>query len=188
MLGIDPRGFALDAAPVLTTERLTLRPFASGDVKELHELFVDPDVRRYLLDDTVVSREWVEEEVVSSKARFAENGCGLWTLAERSREGIVGFVGFRPFFDPPELQLLYGLLPALWGRGLATEAASAAIDYAFGVLGLDEVRAATDAPNVASIAVLERLGMRAWRRTADDSGHGTVFFQLSASAWLGRSR
>ena len=43
--------------------------------------------------------------------------------------GLVGFVGFRPFFDPPELQLLYGLLPAYWGRGLATEPAGAPMRY-----------------------------------------------------------
>jgi RimJ/RimL family protein N-acetyltransferase len=182
---LQSRDLAVEA-PVITTERLTLRPFAPGDVDELHELFTDADVRRHLLDDTVVSREWVEEEVVSSQARFAESGCGLWTLTERVREGIAGFVGFRPFFDPPELQLLYGLLPSCWGRGFATEACEAAIDYAFGVLGLEDVRAATDAPNSASIAVLERLGMRERRRTTHGT-HATVFFHVLSSEWLGSS-
>jgi RimJ/RimL family protein N-acetyltransferase len=172
-------------APVITTERLTLSPFAPEDVDELHELFTDADVRRHLLDDAVVSREWVEEEILGSQARFLESGCGLWTLSDRAHDGIVGFAGFRPFFDPPELQLLYGLLPSQWGRGLATEAAAAAIDYAFGVLGLEEVRAATDVPNTASIAVLERLGMRERRRTADGA-RGTVFFHLLAREWLER--
>jgi ribosomal-protein-alanine N-acetyltransferase len=171
-------------APVITTQRLTLRPFAPADALELHDLFTDEDVRRHLLDDTVVSREWVEEEIVSSQARFLESGCGLWTIADLGRDGIVGFVGFRPFFDPPELQLLYGLLPSHWGRGFATEAAAAALDYAFGVLALEEVRAATDVPNTASVAVLHRLGMRERRRT-DDGVAGTVFFQLLASEWRG---
>ena len=171
-------------APVLETTRLTLRPFAPEDVDELHALFTDADVRRHLLDDTVVSREWLEEEVTSSQARFAESGSGLWTLIERAGEAIVGFVGFRPFFDPPELQLLYGLLPSHWGRGFATEACEAAIDYVFGVLDFEDVRAATDVPNRASIAVLERLGMRERRRTTDGK-HGTVFFQLLSSEWSG---
>jgi RimJ/RimL family protein N-acetyltransferase len=173
-------------APVITTERLTLRPFAPDDLVELHELLTDADVRRHLLDDTVVSREWVEEEIVSSQARFVESGCGLWTLGDRARDGIIGFVGFRPFFDPPELQLLYGLHPSHWGRGFATEAAGAALDYAFGVLGLEEVRAATDVPNTASVAVLERLGMTERSRTADGPS-GTRFFRLLASEWPGRT-
>jgi RimJ/RimL family protein N-acetyltransferase len=181
---VDASKLAVEA-PVLSTERLTLRPFAPENVDDLHELLTDVDVRRHLLDDVVVSREWVEEEILSSQARFVESGCGLWTLEERSRDSLVGFVGFRPFFDPPELQLLYGLLPSHWGRGLATEAAAAAVDYAFGVLGLDEVRAATDAPNTASIAVLQRLGMRERHRTEDGEG-GTVFFHLLANDWLGR--
>jgi RimJ/RimL family protein N-acetyltransferase len=180
---LESRDLAVEA-PVITTERLTLRPFAAEDVDELLDLFIDADVRRHLLDDMVVSREWVEEEVSSSQARFTESGCGLWTLTETSGESIVGFVGFRPFFDPPELQLLYGLLPSYWGRGFATEACEAAIDYAFGVLGLEDVRAATDAPNSASIAVLERLGMRERRRTTEGT-RGTVFFQVLSSEWLG---
>jgi RimJ/RimL family protein N-acetyltransferase len=185
MLHVDALRLGAEA-PVFTTERLTLRPFAAEDVDDLHDLFTDADVRRHLLDDTVVSREWVEEEIVSSQARFVESGCGLWTIADQGRDGIVGFVGFRPFFDPPELQLLYGLLPSHWGRGFATEAAAAALDYAFGVLGLEEVRAATDVPNTSSVAVLRRLGMRERRRTADGVD-GTVFFQLFASEWPGQA-
>jgi [ribosomal protein S5]-alanine N-acetyltransferase len=184
---MDAPGFAVDA-PVITTERLTLNPLASGDLDELHALFTDADVRRHLLDDTIVSREWVEGEIASSQARFAESGCGLWTLTERGLAGMVGFVGFRPFFDPPELQLLYGLLPSCWGRGYATEAAGAAIEYAFRVLGLEEVHAATDAPNAASIAVLRRLGMRDRPLASAGSSGGTLFFRLGASEWVSGAR
>jgi len=162
--------------PTLLTHRLELRPFAPEDVEELLDLFTDVDVRRYLLDDQVVTRDWVQAEVTASVERFASGSAGLWALRERGSAAIVGFAGFRPFFDPPELQLLYGLLPAYWGRGLATAAARAAIEHAFGTLGLDEVRAATDLPNSASIAVLERLDFVEWRRT-DDGGHGTIFFR-----------
>jgi ribosomal-protein-alanine N-acetyltransferase len=173
-------------APVLDTARLTLRPFAGEDVGELHLLFIQADVRRYLLDDMVVSREWVEDEVAASRARFAEIGCGLWTLTEHDRTEIVGFVGFRPFFDPPELQLLYGLLPSYWGRGYATEAAEAAIAHAIHALGMDEIRAATDASNSASIAVLNRLGLRE-RSRSSHGARATVFFDLAASDWRERS-
>lgn len=131
-------------APVLRTSRLVLRAFAAADIEDLLALFRDPHVRRWLLDDDLVTKEWVESEIAESDARFRSRGCGLWALTEGAHDPIIGFVGFRPFFDPPELQLLYGLLPSHWGRGLATEAALAAIDYAFDVLGFDGVRAATD--------------------------------------------
>lgn len=167
---------------LLRTERLELDPFASHDLDALHALFTAPEVRRYLLDDEVVSRDWVEEEIAQSQARFEAGEGGLWSVHERGSSDIVGFVGFRPFFEPPELQLLYGFLPACWGRGLATEAATAAVDHAFAVLGFREVRAATDVPNTASIAVLERLGMTECDRT-EEGPAGTVFFCLDAEDW-----
>ena len=132
-----------------------------------------------------MSREWIEAEVASSQARFAARSCGLWTLTEHGHAKIVGFVGFRPFFDPPEQQLLYGLLPSYWRRGYATEAASAALDYAFGVLGLEDMRAASDGPNKASIAVLRRLGMKELHTAhgPPDRSTSTVFFGVRASEW-----
>ena len=176
------------AGPNLLTERLSLSPFEDVDVSELHELFVGAEMRRYLLDDTVVPRAWVEEEVAGSRARFAQDTtCGLWSCRLGEAADIVGFVGFRPFFEPPELQLLYGFTPAVWGRGLATEAAAAAIAYGFDALGFDEVRAATDTPNAASIAVLRRLGMQERRRSTEGE-HGTLFFRVSAGEWEGTGR
>jgi len=170
------------AARTLSTERLELRPWKADDGDELHALFADPGVRLWLLDDQVMPREWVDDEIAASTARFAEGTCGLWALREEPSGAIVGFAGFRPFWEPPELELLYGLHPSRWGRGYATEAARAALDYAFGSLELPEVRAATDVPNTASIAVLTRLGFHEWKRT-DHGPQGTIRFELSVGRW-----
>jgi hypothetical protein len=83
---------------------------------------------------------------------------GIWAVREIGSRPIAGFVGYRHFFEPPDLQLLYGFLPAYWRRGLAVEAARAAIRYGFEELGLPEIHAAADAPNEASARVLVRLG------------------------------
>ena len=131
--------------------------------------FRDADVRRYLLDGKSVSAEWVTAEIRASERRFGSGGGGLWALRPRSDPTVIGFVGFRAFFEPPEPQLLYGLLPAYWGQGLATEAAAAACRFAFETLGWTEARAAIDVPNVASGAVLERLRLPA--RTYDGGRH-----------------
>ena len=161
----------------LRTERLELRPFAANEADELLALFNDPDVGRWLLDGERVPRPWVDEEIGASERRFRENGCGLWAVRVLGAPDIIGFAGFRPFFEPPELQLLYGLLPAWWGRGVAREAASRVIEHCFGELGLTEVVAATDRPNAASVRVLEALGFQRWKET-DDGPAGTLFFRL----------
>jgi [ribosomal protein S5]-alanine N-acetyltransferase len=183
---------------VLYTERLELSPFTAADADELVALFNDPDVGRWLLDGESVSRAWVEEEIAASERRFREGRCGLWALRElggggahdardtpRPRPldrapatGIVGFAGFRPFFEPPELQLLYGLLPGWWGRGLAREAAARVIGHARSELGLREILAATDRPNHASSRVLEKLGFVLWKGS-DDGPAGTLFYRLT---------
>lgn len=166
----------------LFSARAVLRPFAEVDAPELHALFRDPAVRRYLLDDALVPAEWVTEEIESSSKRFAATGAGLWSVRLSGEDRIVGFVGFREFFDPPQLQLLYGLLPEYWGRGLATEVASLICAEAFCSLGFAQVAAATDRPNFASSRVLERLGMELVLSSSDGVS-GTLFYLLKREQW-----
>jgi ribosomal-protein-alanine N-acetyltransferase len=167
---------------VIATERTLLRPFAASDAEDLLTLFRDPDVRRYLLDDVLISASWMHDEIVASDTRFAHAGTGLWSIRLAGDTSIIGFVGFRTFFDPPELQLLYGLLPGYWGRGLATEAAARICHRAFQELGFFEITAAIDIPNQASARVLRRLGMRQVR-TSNDGAAGTAFFAVSRDYW-----
>lgn len=133
-------------------------PVSEGDADSLLSVFQDPAVRRYLLDDSLVSLEWLRNEIASSDERFAGIGAGLWAIRFLDATAVIGFVGFRDFFDPPRLRLLYGLLPEYWGRGLATEAAKRLCDHAFSELGFARIEAAMDSPNTASIAVAGRLG------------------------------
>jgi RimJ/RimL family protein N-acetyltransferase len=171
----------------LETDRLILMPLEGTDVPDFHRILAEPDVRRFLLDDLLVSREWVEEEVRRSHERFERDGCGLWAVRLRGDERLIGFSGYRSFFDPPELQLLYGLDPRSWGQGIATEAARAVLRHGIDCLGLEEVRAATDRPNHASIAVLARLGMRLEREAVED-GRDTLFYVFDRHSHSGSSR
>ena len=123
----------------LESDRLSLQPFAPADRHELVALFNHPGVRRYLLDDELVSIEWVDEMIQKSLQLFTSAGCGLWAARPKGLTDIIGFAGFGNLYEPPELQLLYGLHPANWGKGLATEAARAVVGYAFDDLGFDEI-------------------------------------------------
>ncbi|MDH3599222.1 MAG: GNAT family N-acetyltransferase [Candidatus Tectomicrobia bacterium] len=151
---------------IVKTARLVLRPVHSLEAAELHALLVNEEVRRYLTDGAIVSREWVEGVIRDSDASFTERGLGLWSAREHGTTSIIGLTGFRDFYDPPVFELLYALRPSHWRRGFATEMAQAAIDHAFTHTRLTEVRASTDEPNQASIRVIERLGMRSYGRTS----------------------
>lgn len=144
----------------LETPRLRLRPFTLDDVATLHAIWSDPDVRRYLWDDVVISRATAQEVVEASIRSFATSRFGFWCLEPKGESRVIGFCGLRPFNDPPEIELLYGLLRECWGRGLATEASREVLRYGFEELSLPHVYAGADPPNAPSFRVMERLGMR----------------------------
>ena len=75
------------------------------------------------MDGERVEQEWVDKEIAGSRERFDSLGCGLWSVRKHEEAGIIGIVGYRHFFEPPELQLLYAFLPKAWGAGFASEAA-----------------------------------------------------------------
>lgn len=166
----------------LQSRRTDLQPFSSDDAEALLSLFRDALVRRYLLDDALVSEEWVRDEIATSKARFEASGAGLWCVRRTGDEHVIGFAGFREFFEPPRLQLLYGLHPDTWGEGLATEVAETICRHAFLTLDFERIEAATDVPNHRSVRVLERLGMHLERRS-DEGDAGTLFYVLDRAAW-----
>ena len=138
---------------MLETGRLLLIPFDREHVPFLHRLWTDPEVRRYLWDDRIISADEAAEVVEASLQSH-----GMWVLRRKDSGEDVGFCGLREFDDPPQVEILYALFPEHWHQGLATEASREVLRYAFG-LGLDRVYAGADPPNETSFRVMERLGM-----------------------------
>lgn len=161
----------------LETSRLWLRPVERGDVAGLVDLFNEPTVRRYLWDDEVVAEATVVQVVERSSSSAVESGYGIWLYGPKGDPRFVGFTGFHPFHDPPQLELIYGQAPTVCGRGFATEAAQAVIDHGFEVLGMARIQMSTDVPNRASVAVMERLGAR-FRKRTEDGLAGTLFYEI----------
>lgn len=162
----------------IETARLRLRPCVESDVDALHRLWTDPDVRRYLWDDAVITREQAEEVVGASVESFDAHGFGQWVICLREGGELIGFCGLRRFGEPPEVEVLYGLAPPFWGRGLATEATRAMLADGFGRLGLGRIYAGTDPPNAASLRVMEKAGM-AFDRHTQINGLEAIYYVLA---------
>ena len=139
------------ALPILTTPRLTLVPYSEADIDALHAVWIDPDVRRYLWDDIVISRERAAEMV-----RDEISGIGHWTVRTTLQGPVIGECGFRSYDDG--IELFYSLARPHWGQGLAYEGSQAALAYAWSSTPFDRVYARIDAPNEASIRLVRRLG------------------------------
>ena len=148
---------------ILITQRLELRPVQIGDVEVAHELWTDRDVRHFLFDERVIPLDEARSFVEQSLRTFEECGYGLWLVFSRETAKLIGFAGLIDSSDESP-NLIYGIHPDSWGNGFATEAAKAVLDYAFETLGLACVKADVDEPNVTSVRILEKLGMKKIRR------------------------
>ena len=164
--------------PRIETARLRLRPFNLADVDDLHRLWTEPGVRQYLWDDEVIPRERTKSIIETSLASFDANGFGLWAVLPEAKATLIGFCGFWFFHEPPKLELLYGIAPAHWNKGLASEAAEAMMRYGFEELKFERIEASTDAANLASSRVMEKAGMTFWKRETKN-GLDTIYYSIS---------
>jgi len=95
---------------------------------------------------------------------FEQRGFGFWAIELLAGRRLAGFTGLQlidrqlPF--APAVEIGWRLTPSCWGRGIATEAATAAATFAFHTIELPQLVAYTAAVNLRSRRVMERLGMR----------------------------
>lgn len=162
----------------IETARLYLRPFTLADVDELHRLWAEPGVRKYLWDDEVIPRGRVESIVEASIALFNSSGFGLWAVSPKLEDKLIGFCGFWHFHEPPKLELLYGISQKYWSLGIASEAATSIMRYGFEELSFDRIEASTDAANQASSQVMKRIGMSFWKQELTN-GLDTVYYAIT---------
>jgi RimJ/RimL family protein N-acetyltransferase len=148
---------------LLHTDRLHLRPCQLEDIDVLHKLWCDADVRRFLFDDRQISCEEAQSFIEASIASFSNCGYGIWLFFDHQNDQVAGFTGLLEYTQEAP-SLIFGVRPQFWGRGYATEATLAVLDYAFADLGIKYIVADVDEPNDRSIRVLERIGMSRTKR------------------------
>ena len=144
----------------IQTERLDLRPFEESDLDGLTEVFVKPEVWRF-----PYGRGFTRAETSMFLTRQIEawttNGFGCWIARLRENGLVIGYVGLSvPTFLPeilPAVEVGWRFDPKFWGRGFATEGATAALREGFTTLGLNEICSLPQSENQASWAVCERL-------------------------------
>ena len=170
----------------ILSARLRQRPYREDDLDAVWRLWTDADVRRHLWDDAVISRDTAAEAMRASMASTAARDFGHWAVTWRDGDdALIGFCGLRPREDAPdEVELLYGLYPLFWHRGLAAEASRAWFRYGFEALGFPRIWALTDAPNTRSEAVMHRLGMRFDQRVAQATGIEAVRYVIDRDAFI----
>ena len=173
--------------PRLTTERLVLRPFVPSDLAELAPIHAEPSFWWYPLRGPMTeedTRAFLDRVI----GRYESDGFGVEALIERAGGTMIGWAGLAvPHFLPeilPAVEVGWRLSEAQWGRGLATEAGAAAVEWGFRHGGLDRIVSIYEPENERSGKVMERLGFTYERTTtATPRGEKVVVMELPRSRW-----
>jgi len=142
--------------PVLETERLILRVPEDADLDGWAGMMADPVAARFV--GGVQVREVAWRAMASMAGSWLLKGFGMFSVIEKESGRWVGRLGPWQPEGWPGTEVGWAFKRAAWGRGYATEAAVAAIDWAFDTLGWDEVIHSIAPDNLASQALARRIG------------------------------
>lgn len=162
----------------LRTERLILRPITEGEGKLLRELFSDPDVTKYLPWGHPYSDSETERRLQELLSHWNRSHFGTYAIRQKADRRAIGYAGLETVEHTPFVELLYAISPSCRGKGLASEAAEACIEYGFYSLGLDLIVGVVAPENRASGRVLQKLGMRP-ASGMDFYGSRLLYYSLS---------
>jgi RimJ/RimL family protein N-acetyltransferase len=144
---------------VLETKRLFLRPMLAMDIVDLLAIFTDPKVMASFGGE-IFSREQMEGWLRRNLDHQAQFGYGLFSVILKENGRLIGDCGLEQMEDQGAAELGYDFRSDVWNQGYATEAALAARDYAFDVLGLPQLISLIRVGNLASKRVAEKVGMK----------------------------
>jgi len=155
----------------LQTQRLVLRRWRAEDAGPLAAINADPEVMRWIGTGAVRDADQTRAAIEAFERQWDENGFGIFAVEVRATRELAGITGLAvPHFLPevmPAVEIAWRLGKPFWDKGIATEAARAALDFGLTGCGLDRIIAIVQTGNDASERIMRKLGMRLERETTD---------------------
>ncbi|MFH6934586.1 GNAT family N-acetyltransferase [Flavobacterium sp. FlaQc-30] len=149
----------------IETERLLLREVIASDLNGMFELDSNPNVHIYIGGKPVTTIEQSAAYIENLQQQYKDFGTGRWAVILKETNEFLGWSGIKFITDEINnhknfYEIGYRFIEKHWGKGYATEAGKAFIEYAFNNLKADAVYAYADAGNDNSRKILEKLGLR----------------------------
>ncbi len=144
---------------IFETPRLKLGQFTDADAPLILQLNSDPEIVKYVHEPVLSTEEQAKKIIIEIILPQYKNNLGRWATYTKSNNEFIGWCGlkYRPELD--EIDLGYRFKKSAWGKGYATEAAKHTLDHSFNKLDLKLITGRAHIENIASIKVLEKIGM-----------------------------
>lgn len=159
----------------LQTPRLYLREFTLADVQLLYNMHQDPAIIRYTGDplpwDSLAQTEKVLVDIILPQYK---NGIGRWAVHLKETNEFIGWCGLKQVDD--EIDLGYRYIRKYWGNGYATEAAQAVLNLGI-QQQLPNMVGCADLENIASVKILEKIGLKFLKYYTEEDGSLSVKFK-----------
>lgn len=160
----------------IVTDRLILRPFQLGDEEEMYNMNNDPEVIRHTGDipfESILDAK----KFLMNYIEYCKHNIGRFALTTADTKEFMGFCGLRKQ-ETGQIDLGYRLKRQYWGKGYATEACLASINYGFKNLELSEIIGRVARANKASIRVLEKCGMQYWKDGPCEGIEDSMYYRI----------
>lgn len=171
----------------LETDRLILDTWASADWIAFHPIATDIEVMRYITGGVPWSEDEIRSFVDRQMELYRTRGFCRWKLIHKPDGNVIGFCGVGFWRNGPAREIGWWLARPYWGRGLATEAARAALDDIFERVRMDRVVSIAMLGNRASIRIMEKLGLQ-FDCEFENEGFRLVRYAIDRTEYAGRPR
>jgi ribosomal-protein-alanine N-acetyltransferase len=158
---------------VLETERLILREILPTDAPSLFEMESNPTVHQYLWNKPLKDISEVYSYIELIREQYIQNNIGRFVVVIKETNEVIGWAGLKyntkivnnkvNFFD-----IGYRLNEKHWGKGYASEAAIAWLDYGFKTMKIEIMEAAAHTENIGSNKILQKIGLQMTHKYLED--------------------
>lgn len=164
----------INSKVTLETARLIMRPFRPEDAEAFFELNEDDEVLKYTGDTQFKD---VEEcrNFLRSYDQYERFSVGRLLVINKETQEILGWCGLKYHPDTQHYDIGYRFFKKHWGKGYATESATAAIRYGFDSLGIERITGYADKENLASIHIFDKLGMKYCKDYVEDNRNWVLY-------------
>jgi len=145
---------------IFETRRLILGQFTEDDARLILDLNSDPEIVKYVHEPVLTTDDQAKKIIADIILPQYKNNLGRWATYTKSNNEFIGWCGLKYLADKDEIDLGYRFKKNAWGKGYATEAAKHTLDHGFNNLDLKLIIGRAHIENMASIKVLEKIGMQ----------------------------